>query len=74
MPLMGKTLERVIAPYQAVNSMYACATPGMVVTQHSGTGKADQYFLRGFNLDHGTDFSTRVDGVPVNLLSCTRVL
>ncbi len=41
--------------------------PGVVVTQHSGTGKANQYFLRGFNLDHGTDFSTRVDGVPVNL-------
>lgn len=41
--------------------------PGVVVTQHSGTGKANQYFLRGFNLDHGTDFSTWVDGVPVNL-------
>jgi hypothetical protein len=41
--------------------------PGMAVTQHSGSGKANQYFLRGFNLDHGTDFSTRVDGVPVNL-------
>ncbi|MCG8041471.1 MAG: TonB-dependent receptor [Candidatus Thiodiazotropha taylori] len=41
--------------------------PGMVVTQHSGTGKANQYFLRGFNLDHGTDFSTHVDGMPVNM-------
>lgn len=41
--------------------------PGMVVTQHSGSGKANQYFLRGFNLDHGTDFSTTVDKVPVNL-------
>lgn len=41
--------------------------PGMVVTQHSGTGKANQYFLRGFNLDHGTDFATFVDGMPVNL-------
>lgn len=41
--------------------------PGMVVTQHSGTGKANQYFLRGFNLDHGTDFSTFVDGMPVNM-------
>lgn len=40
--------------------------PGVAVTQHSGSGKANQYFLRGFNLDHGTDFSTRVDGVPVN--------
>ena len=41
--------------------------PGVVVTQHSGTGKANQYFLRGFNLDHGTDFSSFVDGVPINL-------
>lgn len=43
--------------------------PGMVVTQHSGTGKANQYFLRGFNLDHGTDFATFVDGMPVNMRS-----
>jgi len=41
--------------------------PGLVVTQHSGAGKANQYFLRGFNLDHGTDFATSVDGVPVNM-------
>jgi hypothetical protein len=40
--------------------------PGVIVTQHSGTGKANQYFLRGFNLDHGTDFSSFVDGIPVN--------
>ncbi len=43
------------------------AVPGMVATQHSGTGKANQYFLRGFNLDHGTDFSAFVDGVPINM-------
>jgi hypothetical protein len=42
------------------------AVPGMVVSQHSGEGKANQYYLRGFNLDHGTDFSTTVAGVPVN--------
>ncbi|MGR8921223.1 MAG: TonB-dependent receptor [Gammaproteobacteria bacterium] len=41
--------------------------PGAAVTQHSGTGKANQYFLRGFNLDHGTDFAGFVDGVPLNL-------
>ena len=41
--------------------------PGLIVTQHSGTGKANQMFLRGFNLDHGTDFATWVDGMPVNL-------
>ncbi len=43
--------------------------PGMVAVQHSGSGKANQYFLRGFNLDHGTDFSTYVDGVPWNFRS-----
>lgn len=41
--------------------------PGAVATQHSGEGKANQYFLRGFNFDHGTDFSVALDGVPVNL-------
>lgn len=41
--------------------------PGVVITQHSGGGKANQYFLRGFNLDHGTDFSVAVEGMPVNL-------
>lgn len=41
--------------------------PGMVVTQHSGNGKANQYFLRGINLDHGTDFATSVDNMPVNM-------
>jgi len=43
--------------------------PGVVITQHSGGGKANQYFLRGFNLDHGTDFSLSVDGLPVNMRS-----
>ncbi|MET1084295.1 MAG: TonB-dependent receptor [Burkholderiales bacterium] len=43
------------------------AIPGMVVTQHSGDGKANQYFLRGYNLDHGTDFATWVAGMPINL-------
>jgi hypothetical protein len=41
--------------------------PGMIISQHSGEGKANQYYLRGFNLDHGTDFSTTVAGVPVNM-------
>ena len=41
--------------------------PGMIITQHSGDGKANQYFLRGYNLDHGTDFATYVAGMPVNL-------
>ncbi|HXG49606.1 MAG TPA: TonB-dependent receptor, partial [Methylomirabilota bacterium] len=41
--------------------------PGLILTQHSGAGKANQFFLRGFNLDHGTDFATSINGVPVNL-------
>jgi len=43
------------------------AVPGLVVTQHSGEGKANQYFLRGFNLDHGTDLAITMDGMPVNM-------
>ena len=43
------------------------ATPGLIVTQHSGDGKANQYFLRGYNLDHGTDLALYVDDVPVNM-------
>lgn len=43
------------------------AVPGLMVTQHSGEGKANQYFLRGYNLDHGTDLAITVDGVPVNM-------
>src|SRR5580658_6205136 len=49
---VGETLETV---------------PGLIVTQHSGEGKANQYFLRGFNLDHGTDIDITLDGMPVNL-------
>ena len=43
--------------------------PGLIATQHSGTGKSNQMFLRGFNLDHGTDFSTAIDGMPINMVS-----
>jgi outer membrane receptor protein involved in Fe transport len=43
------------------------AVPGLIVSQHSGEGKANQYFLRGYNLDHGTDLAITVDDVPVNM-------
>ncbi len=43
--------------------------PGMIITQHAGGGKANQYFLRGFNLDHGTDFAVYLDSMPLNLPS-----
>ena len=45
------------------------AMPGVIVTQHSGDGKANQYFLRGFNLDHGTDMAGFFNGIPINLPS-----
>ena len=43
--------------------------PGVIITQHAGGGKANQYFLRGFNLDHGTDFAIFLDDMPLNLPS-----
>jgi len=42
------------------------AMPGLIASQHSGEGKANQFYLRGFNLDHGTDLATSLDGMPVN--------
>jgi hypothetical protein len=42
------------------------AAPGLIASQHSGEGKANQFYLRGFNLDHGTDLATWVDDMPVN--------
>lgn len=44
-------------------------TPGLVLVQHSGGGKANQYFLRGFDADHGSDVALSIDGVPINLVS-----
>ncbi len=43
--------------------------PGMIASAHAGGGKANQYYLRGFNLDHGTDFAQTIVGMPVNLPS-----
>ena len=44
-------------------------TPGLVLVQHSGGGKANQYFLRGFDIDHGTDLALSIDGIPINMVS-----
>ena len=57
-------LRPLLRPAEVVEQI-----PGVIVTQHSGAGKANQYFLRGFNLDHGTDLAISVDGVPVNMPS-----
>ena len=54
-------LRPIVRPGQLFESI-----PGLVVTIHSGEGKANQYLIRGFNLDHGTDFANFVDDMPVN--------
>ena len=51
----------VMRPGEVLETM-----PGMVISQYSGEGKANQRYLRGFNVDHGTDFATTIAGVPVN--------
>ncbi|HYK05508.1 MAG TPA: TonB-dependent receptor [Thermoanaerobaculia bacterium] len=53
-------------PFQRAGEILE-TVPGVVVSQHSGEGKANQYYLRGFNLDHGTDIAITVAGVPVNM-------
>jgi outer membrane cobalamin receptor len=57
--------EVELRPIARIGQLYE-TIPGLVVTIHSGEGKANQYLLRGFNLDHGTDFASFVDGMPVN--------
>jgi outer membrane receptor protein involved in Fe transport len=73
--LLGKALtasqgsitkkEIELRPIYRIGQLYE-TVPGLVVTVHSGEGKANQYLLRGFNLDHGTDFASFVDDMPVN--------
>lgn len=65
---VGRVTREQLAARALLRPAEALETvPGLVVTQHTGDGKANQYFLRGFNLDHGTDFATSVLGVPMNL-------
>ncbi len=62
-----RTARRDSTRRDAARSRALETVPGLIVTQHSGEGKANQYFVRGFNLDHGTDFQTRLDGMPLNM-------
>jgi outer membrane receptor protein involved in Fe transport len=62
--ITGRQLE--VRPFMRQGEVLE-TVPGVIITQHSGEGKANQYFLRGFNLDHGSDFATTVAGVPVNM-------
>ena len=57
--------EVALRPISRIGQLYE-TVPGLVVTIHSGEGKANQYLIRGFNLDHGTDFASFVDNMPVN--------
>ena len=61
----GKEINAV--PFSRPGEALETAVPGLVVTQHSGEGKANQYQLRGFQLDHGTDFALYLDGMPLNM-------
>jgi outer membrane receptor protein involved in Fe transport len=63
----GSVTKEALAlrPIYRIGQLYE-SIPGLVVTVHSGESKANQYELRGFDLDHGTDFSSFVDGMPVN--------
>ena len=57
--------EIELRPIYRVGQLFE-SIPGLVVTVHSGEGKANQYLIRGYNLDHGTDFANFVDDMPVN--------
>jgi hypothetical protein len=62
--ITSKEIER--RPFHRAGEILE-TVPGVIVSQHSGEGKANQYYLRGFNLDHGADIAVTVAGVPVNM-------
>ncbi len=66
-----KTISRLDLNTSPVNSSQEILrkVPGLIIGQHAGGGKAEQIFLRGFDVDHGTDVSLSVDGMPVNMVS-----
>ena len=65
------TISRMDIKTNPVNSSQEVLrkVPGLIIGQHAGGGKAEQLFLRGFDIDHGTDISISVDGMPVNMVS-----
>ena len=58
--------QLLVRPVQRAGEVLE-TVPGVIISQHGGEGKANQYYLRGFNLDHGTDFATTVAGIPANM-------
>lgn len=61
-------LDRLFRPVNSSQDLLQLV-PGLIIAQHAGGGKAEQIFLRGFDIDHGTDFNISVDGLPVNMVS-----
>lgn len=66
-----RTITRLGLKINPVNSSQEILrqVPGLIIGQHAGGGKAEQIFLRGFDIDHGTDISLSVDGMPINMVS-----
>lgn len=66
-----KTLSRIDIQTNPVNNAQELLrhVPGLIIGQHAGGGKAEQIFLRGFDIDHGTDINISIDGLPVNMVS-----
>lgn len=67
----SKPISRIDIKMRGINNSQEVLrmVPGLFIAQHAGGGKAEQIFLRGFDLDHGTDISISVDGIPVNMVS-----
>ncbi|MBI4540082.1 MAG: TonB-dependent receptor plug domain-containing protein [Gemmatimonadetes bacterium] len=63
-----RALDLQIRPRQSSQELLRLV-PGLVIARHAGCGKAEQIFLRGFDVDHGTDLAVSVDGTPVNMVS-----
>jgi outer membrane receptor protein involved in Fe transport len=61
-------IDQVLRPVNSAQDLLRLV-PGLFIAQHAGGGKAEQIFLRGFDVDHGTDFAVSVDGLPVNMVS-----
>lgn len=67
LPLMA-AIDQRISPVRSSQEILR-RVPGLIIGQHAGGGKAEQLFLRGFDIDHGTDVAISVDGMPVNMVS-----
>lgn len=61
-------IDKLLRPTNSAQDLLRLV-PGLFIAQHAGGGKAEQIFLRGFDCDHGTDFSVNIDGMPVNMVS-----